>query len=273
MNDEPTAADHDPEAGGFGNEHGRMRLEWLAVLLVVVGTPLALVWSARSVARWVASSLPPSMDAAIAQPTWQALRTASSECGAAPNEYVRRVAQPLLDALESPFDFEFLVVDSDEVNAFALPGGYVVVNMGLLQAAESGEEVAAVIAHELHHVTLRHGTERILAETGTYTLLTFFFGGGDLQAPAFTLSELASLDYDRDQEAAADTGAHALLKKAGISPAALATFFDRLSGLTVPPAVLSTHPDPGKRANDARAAAEGFAPRVELPNPSGLRCH
>jgi len=272
VSDRSPNEENNPEAGGFGSERGRMRLEWIAVLVVVIGTPVALAWGARALARWVAFSVPPSMDAALAQPTWQALRATHDECSDAANAYVRRVAEPLIAALDAPFEFQLTVVDSEEINAFALPGGYVIVDMGLLESATSGEEVAAVIAHELHHVTLRHGTERILAETGTYALLTFFFGGGDLQTPAFTLSELASLDYNRDQEAAADAGAHALLKKAGISPAALATFFDRLTGLPVPPAVLSTHPDPGERAQSARAAAEGFTPTTSLPSPAGLRC-
>ncbi|MBH0208142.1 MAG: M48 family metallopeptidase [Nitrospira sp.] len=76
---------------------------------------------------------------------------------------VRRLAKPIPD---NPYTFNITVVKSDVVNAFALPGGYIVVFTGLMKKAENAEEVAGVLAHELNHVLQRHGLERIVKQLG-----------------------------------------------------------------------------------------------------------
>jgi predicted Zn-dependent protease len=165
-------------------------------------------------------------------------------------------------------------VDSQEVNAFALPGGFVTVNMGLLRAAESGEEIAAVIAHEIQHVERRHGTRRILRELGGTMVLWAVFGGTDIQAPAFLLGQAIGMKYDRDQETESDTLGLELLKKADVDPRGMASFFERLAAESPlnPPELLSTHPDPGNRAERARQAAEGHATFEALPAPTDVVC-
>jgi predicted Zn-dependent protease len=214
------------------------------------------------------------MDEKLGRPSWEALRLSGQACtDSAARRYVASLLEPLLAALgETPFQFELMVVDAPEVNAFALPGGFIVVNSGLLAEARSGEEVAAVLAHELSHVTLRHSTRRIAGGLGVSAALALVLGVVDFGAPAYTLSYLASLGYGRDQEREADEQGLALLQRAGISPLGMATFFERLSSSLNPPELLSTHPDPGDRAERARASAEGFQPRVVLPPPAGAAC-
>jgi beta-barrel assembly-enhancing protease len=75
------------------------------------------------------------------------------------NEYVNRVGQNLVRNSDAKVPFTIKVVDSDEINAFALPGGFFYVNSGLIMAADDESELAAVMAHEIAHVTARHGTE------------------------------------------------------------------------------------------------------------------
>jgi predicted Zn-dependent protease len=94
----------------------------------------------------------------------------------------------------------------------------------------------------------------------------------DLGAPAYTVAELAGLRYERGHESEADARGQELLKRAGISPLGMATFFERLGQAPSLPELLSTHPDPGGRADRARLAARDFQPRVSLPAPGPVTC-
>ncbi|HKO49520.1 MAG TPA: M48 family metallopeptidase, partial [Polyangiaceae bacterium] len=191
----------------------------------------------------------------------------------AAKKYIEELAQPLLDSARPlPFEIRFRVVDDSAVNAFALPGGFVVVNRGLLEAAQSGEEIAGVLGHEIQHAVLRHGTRRMLRDMGGALALSLFFGGSDLQDYAAVGSRLTGLKYDRAEESEADQQGVALLLRAQIDPSGLAHFFERLSKDDLhPPEILSTHPDPGNRALEIRAAKLQGAARV-LPKPGAIRC-
>jgi predicted Zn-dependent protease len=264
----------DPEAEGFGRKRGRGRLELAFVVLLVVGLPVVAIVSVRALAEMAAMRLPPELDARFGEPTWLGIKASGQLCQSpGPVRYVEQVAEPLLEALgKTPYTFRFAVARSDAVNAFALPGGFVVVNMGLLKASETGGEVAAVLAHELSHVTERHGTRRLAGQLGLGAALAIVFGTLDVAAPAQSLSALANLSYDREQEREADRRALALLKRADLSPASLGVFFDRLAAEARPPELLSTHPDPGGRAQRARSAALGVVASRELSGPQGLHC-
>jgi predicted Zn-dependent protease len=269
---EPAPVAH-PEAGGFGS---RKSWRWELPILVglCVALPLVVLASARSLAESAASYLPPELDEKLGRPTWELIGLSSQRCDdAATQRYLDAILQPLLAALGPvPFEVRSLVVVTPEVNAFALPGGYIVVNSGLLASAESGEEVAAVLAHELSHVTARHSTKRLVGGLGAGAALGVLFGMIDVSAPAYPLAQLAGLRYERGQESEADELGEALLMRAGISPLGMVTFFERLRDSPRPPELLSTHPDPGDRAERARRAGSGFQPRVVLPPPTGLGC-
>jgi predicted Zn-dependent protease len=269
----PGAPEEHPEARGFGNQR-RLRRELVFALVIILALPLTLVWGARELAGLVAMRLPASMDERLGRPTWEALRVSGQVCeDVSAQRYVESLAAPLLAALgETPFQFRFMLSSSEDVNAFALPGGYVVVNRGLLTQAESGEEVAGVLAHELSHVTLRHSTRRLAGSLGASAALALALGFVDIGAPAYTVAHLAGLHYERAQESEADEQGRRLLISAGISPIGMATFFERLSQSPTPPAIISTHPDPGDRAARARLAARDMDPRLQLPRPPQLSC-
>jgi predicted Zn-dependent protease len=265
-------AEH-PEARGFGSQR-RWPRELAVLAGLFVALALVVIWGARGLAEAAVVRLPESIDAKLGRPSWEALKLSGQRCvDPAAQRYVSSLLAPLVAALgPTPFRFELMVVDTPEVNAFALPGGFIVVNSGLLAEARTGEEVAAVLAHEMSHVTLRHSTKRIAGGLGVSAALALALGFVDVGAPAYTLSYLASLGYERDQEREADEHGQALLERAGISPLGMATFFERLSSSLSPPELLSTHPDPGDRAERARAAAADFQPRVTLPPPAGVAC-
>jgi beta-barrel assembly-enhancing protease len=268
----PAPPEH-PEARGFGNRR-RWPSELALVVALVVSVPLLVIMGARPLAEAAALRLPPEMDAKLGRPTWEALRLSGQRCeDPAAERYVAGLIEPLVEALgPTPFHFELMVVDDAEVNAFALPGGYLVVNSGLLSMAKSGEEVAGVLAHELSHVTERHSTRRLAGSLGVSVALGLALGLVDVGAPAYTVAELAGLAYERGHESEADERGQALLKRAGISPLGMATFFERLGQAPNLPELLSTHPDPGGRAERARLAARDFQPRVSLPAPGAYGC-
>lgn len=90
---------------------------------------------------------------------------------------VTEMTHRLIDSIpQNPYTFEITVVKSDVVNAFALPGGYIVVFTGLMKKAESAEEVAGVLAHELNHVLQRHGLERIVKQLGFVAVVSIVLG-------------------------------------------------------------------------------------------------
>ncbi|MDE3051566.1 MAG: M48 family metallopeptidase, partial [Nitrospirota bacterium] len=168
----------------------------------------------------------------------------------------------------SPYKFDVTVVKSDLVNAFALPGGYVVVFTGLMKKAESGEEVAGVLSHELNHVLQRHGLERIVKNLGFLTVAAIVFG--DQQGLVGIMKqlgvELFTLKFGREQETEADLTGLQLLQRAKIDPSGMIRFFERLSEKDEGRMEwLSTHPMSTARAD--RLKTELAALPKKSPEP------
>ncbi len=147
--------------------------------------------------------------------------------------------------LESPYDYKVVVVDLDITNAFALPGGYIVLFDGLLDFTKTPEEVAGVLAHEMGHVIHRHGTQAMLRQMGLTLIFDFMMGGGGSYGAELGGLALA-LSYSREAELQADGTGIEILRRAGLRPSGLAAFFKRLQSeagdVTGPFQILSTHP-------------------------------
>ncbi|TAJ10828.1 MAG: M48 family metallopeptidase [Nitrospirae bacterium] len=176
---------------------------------------------------------------------------------------VQEITKRLADAAPgNPYKFEVTLVRSDVVNAFALPGGYVVVFTGLLKKSESPEEVAGVLAHELNHVLLRHGLERIVKTAGIMAVVTIVVGDQQgLVGLAKRLGvELLTLKFGREQETQADVQGLHLLHRAKIAPNGMIRFFDRLSESDkLQVEILSTHPMSAARAERLKAEASSLS--------------
>ncbi len=172
---------------------------------------------------------------------------------AAVKEMTQRLAG---QAPNNPYTFDITVVKSDVVNAFALPGGYIVVFTGLLKKAESPEEVAGVLAHELNHVLQRHGLERIIKQLGFVAVVSIVLGnqqglGGIMKQLGV---ELMTLKFGRAQETEADLTGLQLLYRAKINPSGMITFFQRLAEKDEGRVEwLSTHPMSSARADRLKA--------------------
>lgn len=174
------------------------------------------------------------------------------------NAYVRRLGEKIAGrAPGHRFEYKFVVVDSPEANAFALPGGYVFVNSGAIEAARNEGELAGVLAHEISHVALRHGTNQAskayLAKTGM-RLLDAVLGGAkkDLRRLAGSLGfegpGMLVMRLSRDAELQADTEGARLMADAGYDPRDMAHFFQRLGEGGEAHESAGDHPDPASRA-------------------------
>jgi len=149
------------------------------------------------------------------------------------NEYVNRIGQNLVRNSDAQVPFSIKVIDSDEVNAFALPGGFFYVNTGLILAADEEAELAGVMAHEISHVAARHGTRQMTrlqwANIGTIPLI--FIGGGigyGIYEAAGLGLPLTFMKFQRNFEAEADYLGLQYMYKTGYDPQAFISFFEKI---------------------------------------------
>jgi len=195
---------------------------------------------------------------------------------AAVQAYVDRVGQRLAANTERPdVTYTFTVLDSDVVNAFALPGGYVYVTRGLMSLANSEAQLAGVIGHEIGHITGRHTAERYsrgtLAQVGA--VLAGVFGGAQLGQVAAQGAQLVLAGWSRDQELEADQLGIRYMADAGYDPLEMSRFLDTMGRHAQLQALLAgkpgaadtfnylqTHPPTGERVDRAAAAARQDAP-------------
>src|SRR5882672_1300517 len=179
-------------------------------------------------------------------------------------EYVNRVGQNLVRNSDARVPFTIKVIDSDEVNAFALPGGFFYVNSGLILHAQEESELAGVMAHEISHVTARHGTKNAtkgeLMQLATIPLILLGPGGwagyGIYQGLNLAIP-VTYLKFSRDAEREADFLGLQYMYKAGYDPNSYVTFFERIQADekrrpgTIPK-VFSTHPPTPERIENTQ---------------------
>ncbi|HEV2884480.1 MAG TPA: M48 family metallopeptidase [Pyrinomonadaceae bacterium] len=189
-------------------------------------------------------------------------------------EYVNRVGQNIVLHSDAKIPFTIKVIDSDEVNAFALPGGFFYVNKGLLLVADNEAEVAGVMAHEIAHVAARHAVENQTKAT----LLEYLALGGSIflgGIPGMIYQNTAGLGllgafmkFSRGAEEEADKLGVQYMWAAGYDPSAMATMFEKLEaknkkkpGLIA--RAFATHPAPPDRRASALALAARFPEHEE----------
>ena len=152
------------------------------------------------------------------------------------NEYVNRIGQNLVRNSDARVPFTIKVVDSDEINAFALPGGFFYVNSGVVLAADNEAELAGVMAHEIAHVAARHATRQMTrGQIANLASIPLIFMGGGLgyairSAAGFALP-LTFLTFSRGFEAEADYLGLQYMYKTGYDPQAFISFFEKVQSM------------------------------------------
>lgn len=170
------------------------------------------------------------------------------------NEIGRRIAAA---SGQPDLPWEFTVIEDEEPNAFALPGGKVGVNTGLFKVAKTEDQLAAVMAHEVGHAIARHSAERVsrqvLVQAGQQAIGSQYPGMSEILAQASTLGLI--LPFTREQESEADHIGLMLMAKAGYDPRGAVALWQNFAaaGGQRPPEFLSTHPSPGSRIDNLNA--------------------
>jgi Peptidase family M48 len=189
-------------------------------------------------------------------------------------EYVNRVGQNVVLHSDAKVPFTIKVIDSDEVNAFALPGGFFYVNKGLILAADNEAELAGVMAHEIAHVAARHAMENeAKMQAMNYGMLAGILLGGPIVSNILyntsgLLEGMAFLKFSRGAEEEADKLGVQYMWAAGYDPGAMATMFEKLEAKNKKKPgtiakLFADHPAPADRRASAIALAARFPEKEE----------
>ena len=245
--------------------HARQRSTTLVLALIGALSLLALTgiyFGVRAAGRASVRALPPSLDVQLGEQAMASMPLEGPVLSGTPlPAAVVSIVERLTPHAEPGFQFKVRVVDAPVVNAYALPGGPIVVYTGLIATAETPEQVAGVIAHEMAHVTRRHGIARIGQSLGVLAAFQLVLGdvSGLAGMAVHLLRESAVNSYSREQEHEADLVGVRTMARAKLDPRALAEFLQRLEKQqrSLPQVLtwLSTHPDTSQRVAQIDAEA------------------
>jgi len=257
--------------------HGPVRRFALVGILAALGT-LAVagafyLWGIPGLADLAAARVPVAWEVSIGEAAMSELAPPAKRCQDPERQrHVDEILAALLrGAPQSRYPFRVVVVDHPMVNAFATPGGFIVVFRGLLERTDNAEELAGVLAHEIQHVLHRDATRAILRQASTAVLVAALLGdvSGVLAFGVQSARTLGDFRHSRDAERAADHDGLAMLQGAGVDPAGMLAFFRAMEKLEgTQPAIaqyMSTHPASSERLQAlSAAAAAGPRPPARL---------
>jgi Zn-dependent protease with chaperone function len=253
-----------------GSARRGFRIGW-AVLGFVVASPLLLLllfWlQSERIVGWVVDQVSIETERELGKIAFAQVEagTALIKEGKAV-EVIRAMGAKLTQG--SRYDYQWFIAKDAMINAYAIPGGFVVVNAGLIQAADNAEEVAGVLAHEVQHVERRHSLKGMVHNLGLSAVLNLALGdvGGGVWAGMAT--QLATLKYGREHESEADRLGLATLNRAGVDAHGMLRFFEKLNqqdGGSI--ALLSTHPATADRLAALEQAVRESGVKDAAPLP------
>lgn len=239
------------------------------LITLIIGVPIAFVMSRTLIADGIVAGIPTSWEVEAGRQVADSLLSKGEMRDKQVRHAVHVISSRLLRGVgKQPYKFRFHVVETDQVNALAAPGGEVVIFSGLLNKAESPEEVAGVLAHEIQHCLQRHSLRGLVLKVGTFGLLYYGLGGGAVsESLTMTSANLLSLKFGRDDETEADDLGFELLVKAKIDPRGMISFFKKLSeqdiGIEKALSFASTHPATGDRIQRLQAKYDALPEDVK----------
>lgn len=234
-----------------------LQQSWRAMLLLSVAS-VAVLWLGYryllpASAAVMAQLVPVGVEQAMADSTLRWMEGSGLLAPSQHDDARRQQLQARLQALippDSPYRYRLLLRDAPVIgaNAFALPGGSIIVTDQLLQRIDDDNELLAVLAHEAGHVEARHGLRDLLQSSGLLLAVTLITGDSSTALATLPLA-LANASYSREHEREADRYAYARLRAHGLSPCLLGYSLQRISSAANSgPAWLSSHPDTGERS-------------------------
>jgi Zn-dependent protease with chaperone function len=245
------------QAGRFHNPGFRRTRFWLTVsagLATLVVSFVTYRWGIPAMAERVAARVPVSWEEGLGESTLNQMAPPKTRLhNPALDRAILKILVKLVGTLpQCSYRFQVIVSNLPIVNAFALPGGNILVYRGLLEQTSSPEELAGVLAHEMQHVLKRHTTRRLIQESSTGLLISALSGDftGSMAFGLKSASSLALMKYDRDEEAEADRDGMKMILAAGIEPQGMIAFFEKLKEKEKLPEYLkyvSDHPATGDR--------------------------
>lgn len=244
---------------GVRSKKNRGLLQTLSGIAAVILLLVGLVSLKDPLVGLVANNVPPEMEVRLGELVFSQVRSTTALVN---NDDVQSdldaLVAPLFEAVpDTGYPFKFHLANDGTLNAFAVPGGNVVLHSGLILKAESAEEVLGVLAHEIAHVTERHSLRQLISSAGVFVLVQTLFG--DLSGIGAVLADgglqLLTLEFSRSHEHDADSTGFDYLVEAGIDPAGMISLFEKLQvqaeemGGDLPEslAILSTHPTSRER--------------------------
>lgn len=260
---------------------GAHRRSWFATRSIVLAAVVALLLGAGvlllNAHELAVRAIPVEWETAAGRAAFDELRP-GLDLGADPalQAFVEETGRRLLATRPSGnYTFRFHVLRDPAVNAYSLPGGDVIVTTGLLSAARTPDEVAAVVGHELGHVLERHALERVVGGVSAFSAIMLLFDPSGIVALAIALeaAELVTMKFSRDEEREADRIGLELVHAAGLDVHAPARAMEAIAALERAAGVKATlfdaHPAPAERARDLEAHAAELPPvaRTELLTP------
>jgi beta-barrel assembly-enhancing protease len=211
------------------------RKHWAIFAVMVVALlaiPLLLMWNLSHLSDFAARKIPVAWETKMGESIAAQYRITHNIMNKEKADAsLNALVEPLMSALPNTlYHYQFTIVNDGDLNAFALPGGFVTVNSGLILKAESADEFLGVLAHEVSHVEARHGIRSIMGNLGIYTVASVFLGDitGILASISSAAPLLMSQQYSRRFETDADEQAAILMQKANIDPTGLPRFFEKM---------------------------------------------
>ena len=256
-------APHWQDWSSVSSRSNRLHYVAAAVALAVL-LPTLHLWLIPAVAEKVAVHVPVSWEEQLGKAVLGYLVNEGDHCEEPQvTAAVDRIVERLLgQELNYPYTFQVIVAKGKLVNAFAAPGGYIVVFQGLLEETKNPEQLAGVLAHEMQHVLQRHSTRAIFRQLWLRALLAAMFG--DVQGTSFALDAagtLGTLHHHRKDEESADRAGMGMILAARIDPQGMVQVFKRFQEMSsdMPKALqyFSTHPRTEDRIDQLQTMADG----------------
>lgn len=275
-----------PERTAFHNPARRslrLKLTLLAALCLPLLAAALYLWGIPAMAEALAARVPVSWEEQLGRSAAGILvspedRLEDPVC----TDVLEGIGDRLLETVPGHgYRFRYFVKKDRSINAFAAPGGFVVVHTALVGQSGSPEELAGVLAHEMQHVLKRHATKALFQDLSLQVLIAAWTGdAGGLEIALETAGNLGKLRFSRQAETEADLEGMRMLHEARIAPGGMVAFLKSLETMDVPDGLtyLSTHPRSEDRIRQLERLAAGmeFAPVPLLPGVSWedvkLRC-